>query len=238
MGAGGSVRSHQVVARVLKPKYINGQVVVNDLTGGLFQTSLVDPNFVFDIAQANVQDVMDDAFVAPIKRRIWTCTFQVGGVLEQKVDESMQKFMYAGAFPGDHGIQRVALDSEESGIAQILCDNLLVEPLPMEYLSRWRITLLGMRSLKSHMPLGEFRLLFQPRVSAPVAERTVFELMLDLKTAGWNLAKWLPPSSKKRGADFAPAYIPGGPKTWYSGVQPNRSYLQVLVQADHFFLRV
>ena len=90
------------------------------------------------------------------------------------------------------------MDSEESGIAQILCDNLLVEPLPIEYLSRWRITLLGMRSLKSHMPLGEFRLLFQPRVSAPVAERTVFELMLDLKTVGWNLAKRYPPSSKKR----------------------------------------
>ena len=139
-------------------------------------------------------------------------------------------------FPGDHGIQRVALDSGESGIAQILCDNLLVEPLPMEYLSRWRITLLGMRSLKSHMPLGEFRLLFQPRVSAPVAERTVFELMLDLKTVGWNLAKWLPPSSKKRVANFAPACIPGGPKTWHSRVQPSRFHLQVLVQADHLFV--
>ena len=34
---------------------------------------------MFDIAQANVQDVMDDARVAPIKRRIWTCVFQVGG---------------------------------------------------------------------------------------------------------------------------------------------------------------
>ena len=107
----------------------------------------------------------------------------------------------------------------------------------MEYMSRWRITLLGMRSLKSHMPMGEPRLLFQPRVSAPVAERSVFELMLDLKTAGWNWAKWLPHSSKKREADFALAYIPGGPKTWYSGVQANRSYLQVLAQADHF-LRV
>ena len=73
----------------------------------------------------------------------------------------------------------------------------------MEYLSKWRITLLGMRSLKSHMPMGEPRLSFQPPVSAPVAERSVFELMLDLKTAGWNWAKWLPPSSKKRGADFA-----------------------------------
>ena len=97
---------------------------------------------------------------------------------------------------------------------------------------RWFLTGTGQSAMMSVRRLVNGTKVFTVRDHVAVGVNTVYELLIKLKRQGWEWQKWLPRSQRSKNSTIVDAYLKEAPKKFYSGLQPEKSYLQCLLQAE------
>eukprot|EP00969_Alexandrium_andersonii_P146015 6458654-Alexandrium_andersonii.AAC.1 len=97
---------------------------------------------------------------------------------------------------------------------------------------RWRLTSACVQKLVACTTLSEPFSLFEVRAGIALKDRTSFECLCILRSAGWVWNPWVPKRMRRGSALAIPdGYMDGAPKIMYTTRCASRLYLQALLQA-------
>jgi hypothetical protein len=173
---------------------------------------------------------------------VWTMPTvqEATGIPEKDVAAALALFMQRAAYPGDHATLGVSLDILPQRLRPVV-GTLVEQGMAEERRARkdavgraaYFLTVEGVSAMQSAHGLADPRPIFAPRPEVALMDKTEFELIKELESAGWSWQEWVPVAKRRRGQALPDAYRDGEPKIWFStAAVPPPSYMRALLQSE------